>query len=32
VVAETFDLADVARAHARGAEGRTAGKLVLRVH
>jgi NADPH:quinone reductase-like Zn-dependent oxidoreductase len=31
VVAETFDLADVARAHALGASGRTAGKLVLRV-
>jgi NADPH:quinone reductase-like Zn-dependent oxidoreductase len=31
VVAETFDLADVARAHALGETGRTAGKLVLRV-
>lgn len=31
VVAETFDLADVARAHARGEQGSTAGKLVLRV-
>jgi NADPH:quinone reductase-like Zn-dependent oxidoreductase len=31
IVAETFDLADVARAHAAGATGRTTGKLVLRV-
>jgi NADPH:quinone reductase-like Zn-dependent oxidoreductase len=31
VVAETFPLADVARAHAAGDTGRTAGKLVLRV-